>query len=296
MTQQFKDHLELHFLVILWGFTAILGLLIDLPPAEVVFFRTLISFLLLAIIVKLLGEQFRVDSKDLLRMIIIGALFAAHWITFFLSARLSNASICLVGMATTPLWTSFIEPIINKKRVSKLEAGLSMVTIVGIAIVFQAEFQMAWGLFWAIVSALLSAVFTISNKRIAVRFNPFKIMFYEMLSACFFTVAFLLVWSGITSTEIIWKPSSTDLFYLLILAGLCTVYAYSMSVKLLKRLTAFVINFTINLEPVYGIILAVLFFGESEIMGLGFYLGGLVIFLSVVSYPFLKKHSVTSNY
>jgi len=284
------DYLELHFLVVIWSLTGILGMLIKISPPEVVFYRCLFATILLALILWLIKEDFVVSWTDFSRLLAAGFLFAGHWILFFASARVSNISICLSGMATMALWTSIIEPLFEKGKISALNVVLSMVAAVGIAIIYQVELDMAPGLLLALLSALMGAASMVINKHLVRRIKPFKIMFYEMLVACILALAFVLVFSKSTMDNfVLMIPDKFDLMYLFILAGLCTVYAYTMSIKLMKRLTAFKISFAINLEPVYGIILALLIFGEREYMNIGFYLGSALILLAVSSYPHLER-------
>jgi len=290
MSQQLRDQLELHFLVLLWGFTAVLGLLIEIPSVEIVFFRTLISFVVIGIGLVIAKKQLRVEPRELAKLFIVGSLFAGHWILFFLAAKVSNASLCLAGMATTAIWSSFLEPLVGNKKISGLEVILSLFALAGISIVLNVEYDRALGLILAIGAALLAAIFTIANKSLVSKHEPFKIMFYEMMGAFLVTTAFLPAYKYyLTDGLLRLDPSLSDWFYLFVLSVICTVYAYTMSVKLLKRISAFTVNFTVNLEPVYGIILAFLILGDSERMNAGFYLGTGLILISVIAYPFLQR-------
>lgn len=282
-----KDYLTLHFLVLIWGFTAILGLLISIPSLEVVFFRTLIATVLLVFIFGLKGFSFRVENKELAKIIGTGFIISLHWILFFWAARVSNASVCLAGMATTSLWTAFVEPIVNKKRIKSYEILLGLIVISGLYVVFSFEFDYWQGLAMAVASALLCAIFTVINGRLTKRHSPYTITLYEMMGACVFAGVFMLVYSGRFSEQSVQFPLPMDWLWLLILGGVCTVFAFTVSVELMRRLTAFAINLTYNLEPVYGIILAVIVFGEKERMTTGFYLGTLIILVSVLIYPLL---------
>jgi drug/metabolite transporter (DMT)-like permease len=282
-----RDYLTLHFLVLIWGFTAILGLLISIPSLEVVFFRTLIATVLLVLIFGIRGYSFRVENKELAKIIGTGFIISLHWILFFWAARVSNASVCLAGMATTSLWTAFVEPIVNKKRIKWYEILLGMIVISGLYVVFSFEFDYWLGLVMAVTSALLCAIFTVINGRLTRRHSPYTITLYEMMGACVFAGVFMSVYAAIFSQQSVQFPLPMDWLWLLILGGVCTVFAFTVSVELMRRLTAFAINLTYNLEPVYGIILAVLIFGEKERMTTGFYLGTLIILASVLLYPLL---------
>jgi drug/metabolite transporter (DMT)-like permease len=284
----FKDYLLLHFIVLIWGVTSILGLLISLPSLELVFYRTLLAAIGVAVLMGIRKESLRVAPMDLLKIIGVGVLISLHWIFFFWSAKVSTASVCLAGMATTSLWTSFLDPLINKKRIKPFEVALGLLVISGLFVIFQFENGYWLGLFMALAAAFLSALFSILNGRLTFRYSPYQITFYEMAAASLVALLFLPLYSYIDGTAIQWTWKGLDWFWILILAGICTVYAFSVSVELMKRLSVFSINLTINLEPVYGILLAVLIFGEKEKMTQQFYLGTGIIFISVLIYPVLN--------
>lgn len=288
---QTKDYLKLHFIVWIWGFTAILGLLITIPAVEIVFYRTLLAFIALGFMLYLRRKNFFLGHKAILKILGTGFLIAAHWILFFAAARVSTASVCLAGMATCSLWTSFIEPAFNKRKINIVEVALGIVVIFGLYIIFRFEFNHALGLAMAVASAFLSALFTVINGQFIKNHNPFMITFYEMIGACLGTALFFPIYmTYFSGGELNLVPTPMDWLYLAILAIVCTVYAYSISVELMKRLTAYVINLTVNLEPVYGIILAVIIFGEKEKMAPGFYLGTLIILGAVISYPLINRY------
>ncbi|MEO9482023.1 MAG: DMT family transporter [Ekhidna sp.] len=290
MTQEKKDFLTLHFIVLIWGFTAILGLLIDIPSVEVVFFRTLISAVGLWIVLKFWKRSLAIHSSKHFWIILgTGVLIAAHWILFFLSARISNASVCLAGMATCSLWTSLIEPLSQGRKIKGFEVLLSIIAFIGIGVIFNVEFDYLSGLLTAVLSAFIASVFTVINGRLTKTYDPYVITFYEMIGACLATVLFFPLYTGFFVDALVLNPTLEDWFYLSVLAIVCTVYAYSISVELMKRLSAFSINLVVNLEPVYGIILALIIFGDSEEMSPGFYLGTLLILTSVLLYPLLNR-------
>lgn len=290
MIQEKKDYLILHFIVLIWGFTAILGLLIEIPSVEVVFYRTLIAAVGLWVVLKFSKRSLKINSrKHYLIILGTGALIAAHWILFFLSARISNASVCLAGMATCSLWTSMIEPLSQGRKIRGFEVLLSVIAFIGIGVIFNVEFDYLSGLLTAVLSAFIASVFTVINGRLTKSYDPYMITFYEMIGACVATTLFFPIYSRYFVDSLSLTPSLSDWFYLSILAIICTVYAYSVSVELMKRLSAFSINLVVNLEPVYGIILALIIFGDSEEMSPGFYLGTLLILTSVLLYPLLNR-------
>jgi len=286
----FADYLHLHFLVLIWGFTAILGKLINpqLSRISLTFFRTLLAAIGLAVVLWLWKEWKRVPTNDRWAMLGVGAIMGLHWLTFFGSAHVSSASVCLAGMSTTSLFTSLLEPLFARRRVRPLEILLSLLVIVGLYLIFRFEVDQALGLSLALVSAFFAALFTIANSRFVRRHNALLITFYEMNGA---TVAMLLGLAGVaftrglTAQEVV--PQSTDWLWLVILAFVCTVYAYSAGVHLLRKVSPFTLNLTINLEPVYGMVLA--YFILNERMTAGFYAGSVVILLAVIMYPLLNN-------
>jgi drug/metabolite transporter (DMT)-like permease len=287
-----KDYFQLHFIVFLWGFTAILGLFISIPAVELVFFRTLLATVLLALIIAFQQKNFRVAKVDFIKMLLTGALIAAHWILFFAAARVATASICLAGMATGSLWTSILEPVMRGRKISPLEIFLGLLVIAGLYVVFHFEINHALGITMAVVSAMIAALFTVINAQFSERHDSYVITFHEMTGACLSTALFLPFYkhSLAANQTLHLEPSITDWIFIAVLAFVCTVYAYSLAVRLMKKFSAFAMNLTVNMEPVYGIILAFLIFGKSEQMTLGFYLGTLIILAAVVLYPVLNRY------
>ncbi len=289
-----RAYLQLHFLVLIWGFTAILGLLVTIAPTALVLYRTVLAALGLAVVVHFRKKNFRVGRPEALRMMAVGTLLATHWILFFASARVSTASVCLAGMSTTSLWTSLVEPLVSRQRIQPLEVLLGLMAVAGLYIVFSFEFDHALGLLLAIGSAFLAALFTVANSHFVKRHDAFVITFYEMVgaSACSLVFVFLFQKYHLNNALPLW-PVAADWPWILTLALVCTVYAYSMGTHLMKQFSAYMLNLTVNLEPVYGIGLAFLIFGEKERMTQGFYLGTLVILGAVLAYPLLTRRKKT---
>ena len=290
MNIELKSYLRLHFIVLIWGFSAILGLLIQLPPVEVVIYRTLLATVILGLLLLIRKRNFRIGRSAILKIVGTGFIISAHWILFFWSARVSTASVCLAGMATCSLWTSLLEPLMTKRKVKVYELLLGLFIIVGLYIIFQFEFNYALGISMALVSAMLASVFTVLNGQFTKQHAAYTITFYEMLGAFIGSAIFLVFYALLDpSLEINLLPTQSDWFFILLLAGFCTVYAFAVSVEIQKVLSAFVVNLTVNLEPIYGILLAFFIFGEEEQMSLGFYIGTGLILLSVLIYPMINK-------
>ena len=291
MKTSLKDYFQLHFIIILWGFTAILGLLIKIPAYHLVFYRTLLATCGILAIILIGNFTFRVGRKDFFNLIGTGIMISAHWILFFESARVSTASVSLAGLSTISFWTSLLEPIMKGKKIELLEVMLGILVIGGLYLIFHFEFGYAIGMLMSLSSAFLGALFTVINSKITHRHNEYVITFYEMMAANITTGLFIVIYSiTISSTNNIFiLPSPMDWFYLALLAFVCTVYPFSVSIELMKRITAFLMNLSVNLEPVYGILLAILIFGDKEKMNAGFYAGTFIILLSVIIYPLLRK-------
>ena len=297
MNQSFRDFAKLHLIVFLWGFTAIIGKEMSISAADVVLYRTGLAALLLLGFMIYRNWSLRFPPRVLLQFALTGLVIAAHWFLFFESARVSNVSVCLAGMATTTFWTSLIEPSVNRRKVKAVEVLLGLTVILGLYVIFSFEFDNALGLILAILSALMSAIFSVVNARFAKKHSQYGITFYEMLAACIGIAIFIPIYKGLFLGEptVYAVPESRDWSFLLVLSVVCTVYAFSASVELMKRITAFAVNLTINLEPVYGIIMALLIYGEREQMSGGFYYGTMIILAAVLSYPFIRKRQLKRN-
>ncbi|WP_026998448.1 DMT family transporter [Eisenibacter elegans] len=285
-----RDHLLLHLIVLIWGFTAVIGRLTSIDAVALVLHRTSWAALLLGLFMYAARKSFDVPRKDLGYILGTGAIIAAHWILFFAAAKVANISVCLAGVATNSLWTSLLEPLINRRPIKWYEIGLGLLMIVGLYVIFLFEFNHIIGGIMAVASAFFGALFGVINGRFIRKHSHYAITFYEMIGAALsilLLIPFYPYISGGDSFDVV--PQGWDWMLILVLAGVCTVYAYTLSVKLMKKFSVFAINLTVNLEPVYGIILAFMIFGESEKMTGGFYLGTLIILLAVLAYPYLDR-------
>jgi drug/metabolite transporter (DMT)-like permease len=288
----FKNYLELHLIVFLWGFTAILGKLISVPAVELVFIRTFLAASGLAGILWFRKITFRLEARALGRIVGVGGLIAAHWILFFASARVSSVAICLAGLSTVSLWTALLEPLFTNKKLQLHEVFMAILIVIGLYLIFRFEFDHVLGITMAVVSAMLSAIFTIINARLVKVYRPTVITFYELAGACLATALFFPVYAqwltdtGTLDLNLTWL----DGLWLLLLAFVCTVYPFTASVRLMKKISAFTVNLSINLEPVYGIIFAFLIFKDAERMSGGFYVGAVIILFSVFSHALIERY------
>ncbi len=287
MEARLKDQLHLHFVVLLFGFTGILGKLITVGALELVFYRMLIAALAIGLIASWRKIKLTIPVKDVAKIMSVGVIVALHWLTFFGAIKLSNVSVTLGCMATASLFTSFLEPLILKRKLAWLEVLMGLIVIAGLYIIFRFAFEFYLGIIAAVSSAFLAALFGVLNKGLVDKHPPELVSFYEMLSGFLvFGLVLLFSTAANVSTLVI---SASDMIYIAILGILCTAYAFVATVELLRRLSAFFVSLAINLEPIYAIILARLIFGESEKMQPGFYLGAILIIGSVLAYPALKK-------
>ena len=304
MQTHLKDQINLHFIVFVWGFTAILGKFISIDALALVFNRTAITSIAIGLYLILRRKSFKANSRDLLFMWLCGVLIAVHWITFFGAIKIANISITLAGISTGALWTALLNPLLTKSRIDWTELGLGLLVILGIVIVFYEEpssaslerynlgslsftnFQI--GLIIALFSAMLSASFSILNKKLVSRYpRPIQVTFWELSFAFLSILIYQLIFGANTLTSL-WASSHSDLLFLGILALLCTAYPFIKSVELLKRMSPFSVMLAINLEPVYGILLAALFFGATESMNPQFYIGVIIILTTVIANGIIK--------
>lgn len=290
-----KDYIKLHFLVFLWGFTAVLGKLVSIPSVEMVFYRTLLAAIGMAVLIVAMQGSFVVSKSDFIKVMLTGFIVAIHWLTFFGAGRVANPSTSLVGFATCSFWAALIEPIAKRKKIQPLEIGLGLVVIIGLYIIFAGDFQYPLGLFLGIVSGLTAAIFSVINSKLVVRVNAHTITFYEMASACVIIFLFFPLYQSTWAEngKLTLLPLWSDWIYIAIMAWACSVYAYSAAINLTKKLSVFFIQLALNLEPVYGIALALIVFGNQEMMSLNFYIGTIIIISAVAIYPFLKKRMET---
>jgi drug/metabolite transporter (DMT)-like permease len=255
------------------------------------------SVLGLALLLRWKNITFQIGWTPILKMMGTGCFTSLHWITFFASAKMANVSICLAGLATTTLWTSFIEPIVMRRPLRWYEVALGLVILGGLYLIFHFQFNFATGLLVAMLSALFVSLFSVINGTLAKQYNHFTITFYEMLGALICTAILLPLYNYyfLDNQAIIWLSFSSENLNnwlgISFLAIVCTVYAYAACVEIMQRLSAFTVNLSVNMEPVYGIIIAAILLNEHEKMNIGFYAGTGIILLSVLSYPLLKKYA-----
>lgn len=286
---QARAYLELHIAVFLWGFTAILGDLIQLSALALVWWRVLLTAISVVFLLRNRQGFTHLSRRSLLQFSLVGVLTGLHWLTFYGAIKLSNASITLVCMATCAFFTSLIEPFLLRKKHNWTEVMVGFLIIPGMALIVQnVEVKMHLGIAVGLLSSLLAALFSTLNKKWIDNAEPLPITFIEMTSAWLFLSAALPFFFHAEPNAAL-LPSAKDFLLLLVLALACTTLTWVLALRAMKHLTAFASNLTVNLEPVYGIALAWLILGEQKELSTGFYVGVSLIFVVVFSYPFLKK-------
>lgn len=294
-----KDYIKLHFIIILWGFTAITGKWVSLDATALVWYRTLLAAFGVAGLLLLRGVSFQVGKSALIKMLLTGGLVASHWFCFFEAARVSTVSVCLIGLASTAFWTSLLEPLIVGRPWKAYELILGAIMVGAMAAISGFQPQYIWGLILGVMSAICASLFTIINGQFTQEQHHFAITFYEMVGA-FLAINLFLGFLLLRGDDIVFLPVAAegqtlataylyDGLNLFFLAIICTVYAYSTSVELMRRIPAFAVNLSVNLEPVYGIALAAVIFSEWKEMSREFYFASLVILVCVFAYPFVQR-------
>lgn len=271
---------RLHLIVFLWGFTAILGKLIHANAEVLVFYRMLFASVFLYLFIRIIKkDSIKVSKKLLLKLVGIGSLMAFHWLFFFSSIKVSNVSIALSCLGTSNLFAALLEPLIFKRKIDLSEIVMGIVIVICISLIFKVEFQYKLGIIYGLICALLGTIFSVFNGKLYGKTSSGNIIFYEIFGG-FLVISLYYVFSGQISQ--IGEISYRDLALLTLLASVFTAYPMFESVNLMKYISPFTLILTVNLEPIYGIILAFFIFGESEKMSAVFYGASLVMILAIV--------------
>lgn len=290
----------MHIAVLLWGFTGVLGRAITLDAPVLVWYRMLLTALFLAIIVTSRKLWVPISKKHLAQLMLIGVLMGLHWVAFYGSIKLANISIALVCLSTASIFTPLVDPLINRSKYEIKELLLGSLAILGVYLIYQLQQFSVWGIVSGVVAAFLSSVFTVLNKQIANKYPVRTMVFYEMGSGWLF-ITLLMPLLYLYSPNMQLLPNSNnilgqlwyenDWIWLVILSLCCTVWAQSLALSALKKLSSFTATLSVNLEPIYGILLAFVFYNENreiifvkgtEQINTGFLAGMGLIVLSVV--------------
>jgi drug/metabolite transporter (DMT)-like permease len=284
-----KNLLILHFTVFIWGFTGILGALISVDAVQMVWYRVLIATITLFIYFKLSKTSLKVTKKQFLQFILTGSIVALHWILFFHAIKVSTVSVTLVCLSSFTLFTAIIEPIIKKQRIQIPDIVIGLIIILGIYLIFKFESKYTLGIIFGLSAALASSLFGSINSVLVQKSDALVISFYEIMGAFLWITLYRLFDQSLFREH--FNLSTTDWLYLGLLGTICTALAYVAGVSVMRTITAFRVALITNLEPVYGILLAFIFFGTKEAMSIGFYLGAIIILSAVFLYPIYKKRS-----
>jgi drug/metabolite transporter (DMT)-like permease len=283
-----KAYLLYHLCVFLWGFTAIFGEIIKLHTSVLVWYRMGFTTIILFCIPAVWKSIRKLNVKIILQLTGIGFLVTCHWIAFYGSIKESNVSVALTCLATTSLFVSLLEPFILKRKFIWHELILAVIVIPAIYLVFKFSGNFTIGIILGLISTLFATLFSILNKKMITRTEPFNISVIEIGSG-FLILSILLPFFLQNNPEIQFIPSGADVISLILFSGLCTVLPFTLSLYTYRYISVFTASVTLNLEPVYGIILAIILFNDHEHLEPGFYAGTLIILLVVFINPFIQK-------
>ncbi|PKB17715.1 DMT family transporter [Flavobacterium sp. 5] len=283
-----KSYLSLHLIVFIWGFTAILGALITIQSEFLVWYRMFFAAIFLAVFVKAKGKSFKVTSKVLARFTFVGLLIALHWIFFFEAIKVSTVSITLSVFSLGAFFASLLEPLFYGRKVLWYEVFFGLIIIAGLGLIMQVEINYWHGMILALIAIILGVLFTLMNGKLIADHDPSVISFYEFLAGVIFISIYFLFQGSFTAD--FFKMSVNNWILILILASICTAYAFTASVKVMRQLSPYTVMLTTNLEPVYGIVLAYFIIGGKEKMSTEFYIGAVVIVITVLLNGIIKHY------
>ncbi|RKR12133.1 putative membrane protein [Maribacter vaceletii] len=284
-----KNLVHLHFIVFVWGFTAILGKLITIDALPLVWYRMGIAFVLIILYVLVKKIKIKISKKTLITMVLGGIVVALHWVTFFMAIKVSNVSIALATLSIGAFFTAILEPICFKRKIVVYELLFGLLVIFGLYFIFRVDTSYLYGMILAAISAFLAATFSIINGKLVQKEKPSIIAMVELGTGVVFLSIYFLCTN--TFTADFFKITVKDWFFLFILSSICTAYAFIAAVKVMRFLTPYTVMLTTNLEPVYGILMALLLLGESKEINSMFYVGALIILTTVVANGILKNRS-----
>ncbi len=287
-----RPYLELHFSVILWGFTAVLGALIQLPAIDLVWWRCLLTIISLFFLIPY-KKIIETEMKLAIRYLLIGMIFGFHWLAFFGSIKLANPTVTLVCMSTCAFFTSLFEPLILKIKFNKYNSFVAVLMISAIYIIFQSvDISFRKGIWMGLLSAALAALVLVLNKKTVDRLDPLRITLME-ITGCFLVMMVLKIFDYDRSFLIF--PDLRDMALLIFLALACTTFTWILVLKSLKILSAFSISLAVNMEAVYGILLSAFILKDYEKLNQNFFIGAIMIILLVFTYPFLHLFKTSES-
>lgn len=283
-----KSYLILHIAVLLAGFTGVFGKLISLSEIPLVWYRVLFSSIFLFLSLKIFKVEKLKSSKEAFDIGKIGLLITIHWIFFYASIKYSNISIGVVCYCLTSFFTAIFEPLLNKTKYKFIQLFLSALTLLGISLIFHFDASYQIGIILGVISSAFAALYTIYNERLVQKYDSQVINYYQMLAGTLgLTVLLPFYYYFFPNEQFI--PNLKDTFYLILLALICTVGLYVLFAESLKKLSAFTVNLSFNLEPIYAIIIAFLFFDEGREVNTSFYFGLAFVIISVILQSIISR-------
>jgi drug/metabolite transporter (DMT)-like permease len=283
-----KSYLNLHLIVFIWGFTAILGELISVRDASLVWYRMLLAGAFILAYALVMKKPLVLPLRAMGRLVFVGMLIAVHWIFFFKAIDISNVSVTLAMFSTGAFFASVLEPVVYGRKMLWYEVVFGLIIVGGLFMIMQVEVRYFWGAISALFSVLVGVMFTLFNGKLTLKYDPSVITVYEFFAGFAF-VTLYLAFEGKFTPEF-FEVSGRDWLLIVILASVCTAYAFTASVKVMKKLTPYTVMLTTNLEPVYGILLAFFILGDSEKMSLPFYIGSAVVLATVIANGVIKHY------
>ncbi len=293
MLVKYKYFIWLHLVVLIFGFTGILGKLIHAQSYLLVGYRIGIALITLWVYFLITKHSLKITSKLLMKILFVGVVIAIHWITFFEAIKQSNVSVALVCFSSSTLFTSIIEPFYFKRRIKPYELLFGLLIIVGLYFIFSFEFKYLTGMLLSFGSAALASWFTVLNGLLIKDANSKTITFYELLSAFTVVLILLMVQNGIAFEK--YQISISDFKWLLILGTICTAFAFMVSVEVMKKISPYTVTITVNLEPLYSILLALVIWPDTETMSYGFYLGTSIVLFTIFFNAYYKSKESKSK-
>ena len=275
-----QSYLNLHLIVFIWGFTAILGALITIKADALVWYRMLFACIFLLLFIVFKKKSFKIPMKEFFKLIFVGLLIAIHWVFFFKAIHISNVSLTLVVFSLGAFIASLLEPLFYGRKLLWYEVFFGLLIVAALSLLLQVEINYFEGMIYAFASLILGVLFTLVNGKLIKHHDSSVITFYEFLSGVFFITLYFLYQHQFTDN--FFKLTSKDWILILVLASVCTAYAFTASVKVMQKLSPYTVMLTTSLEPVYGIVLAYFIIGGKEKMSVEFYVGALIIVVIVV--------------
>ncbi len=287
MSENKSYYLQLHFIILISSLTPSINKLINLTSLEIVFYRTLIATLIFGGYVFIKKLNIRLEQRLIAELLIVGLITAVYWTLHALAAKIANSSVTLVGVATSPLWVSVINPIITNKRMDYYQILTGVCAVFGVYMIFGAGFEYGLGLFIAMIAAFFGALITVLNAQFAKSQNLYVVSFYQMSGAWVGSILMFPFFNYFNDTSF-HTPSTLDILLIIFIAFASSIYGYSVLIKVMRLISPFTVVLVSNLAPVYGMIAALLIYGKSEMMNMYFYAGTFVILFSVVAYPLME--------